>query len=315
MATGSGKTMRDVSEDKVLRVQLGVPRPAEQGCIVAKIEKLFSDLDAGIAALERAKANLKRYRAALLKPAVEGKLTEDWRVKRPNTEPASKLLERILTERRRNWEREQLGKFAAARKEPPRNWRAKYVEPTQVGTIGLPSLPDSWCWASEEQIATHITKGSSGGWQRFDYSSRRIPFIRSQNVRWRSLVWEDLVFLPQEFNDTHQGSIVRSGDVLLNLVGASIGRAAVAVEEIDGANTNQAVGIIRLAPGSVSSYLLVQFLLSPDFNRTLPRQRQTLRGPISTSTTFDRHRYVCRTKWNSQSNLQLAEKFSQIEAA
>jgi len=46
----------------------------EQRRIVEKIEELFSDLDAGVAALERAKANLKRYRAAVLKAAVEGKL-------------------------------------------------------------------------------------------------------------------------------------------------------------------------------------------------------------------------------------------------
>ena len=51
----------------------------EQQRIVAKIEELFSDLDAGVAALERVRANLKRYRAAVLKAAVEGRLTADWR--------------------------------------------------------------------------------------------------------------------------------------------------------------------------------------------------------------------------------------------
>ena len=71
---------------------------AEQRRIVAKLDELFSDLDAGVAALERVRANLKRYRAAVLKAAVEGKLTEDWRAKHPDTEPASVLLERILTE-------------------------------------------------------------------------------------------------------------------------------------------------------------------------------------------------------------------------
>jgi type I restriction enzyme S subunit len=109
-----------------------IPPLPEQNRIVAKIEELFSDLDAGVAALERAKANLKRYRAAVLKAAVEGKLTEEWRVeaascrfsesqtnsetKRQDAastyEPASKLLERILKERRQKWEAAQLAKFA-----------------------------------------------------------------------------------------------------------------------------------------------------------------------------------------------------------
>src|SRR5262249_10993679 len=118
----------------------------EQQRIVAKIEELFSDLDAGVAALERAKANLKRYRAAVLKAAVEGTLTEAWRTEHPSNEPASKLLERILAERRQKWEADQLAKFAVAGKEPPKNWREKYAEPTPPDTANLPELPNGWCW-------------------------------------------------------------------------------------------------------------------------------------------------------------------------
>jgi type I restriction enzyme S subunit len=46
----------------------------QQQRIVAEIEKQFTRLDAGVAALKRAQANLKRYRAAVLKAACEGKL-------------------------------------------------------------------------------------------------------------------------------------------------------------------------------------------------------------------------------------------------
>ena len=66
----------------------------------------------------RARANLKRYRAAVLKAAVEGQLTEQWRPKHPATEPATKLLERILAERRKTWEADQLARFATAGKTP-----------------------------------------------------------------------------------------------------------------------------------------------------------------------------------------------------
>ena len=98
--------------------------------------------------MKRAKANLKRYRAAVLKAAVEGKLTEEWRTKHPAKESASKLLERILKVRRQKWEADQLAKFAAAGKEPPKNWKEKYVEPTPPDTTGLPELPEAWCWSS-----------------------------------------------------------------------------------------------------------------------------------------------------------------------
>ena len=51
----------------------------EQHRIVAKIEELFTKLDAGINELHKAQSQLKRYRQSVLKAAFEGKLTEAWR--------------------------------------------------------------------------------------------------------------------------------------------------------------------------------------------------------------------------------------------
>jgi type I restriction enzyme S subunit len=141
--------------------ELPIPPINEQRRIVAKIEELFSDLEAGVAALERAKANLKRYRAAVLKAAVEGKLTEEWRAKHPAEETASALLERILKERRQKWEADQLAKFAAAGKQPPKNWRDKYVEPSPPDTSGLHKPPEGWCWVALGQLLHRIEGGKS----------------------------------------------------------------------------------------------------------------------------------------------------------
>lgn len=125
-----------------------IPPLAEQRRIVAKVEELVSDLDAAVAALERVRVRLKRYRAAVLKAAIDGKLTEEWRSRHPDTEPASALLDRILGERRRRWEDAQRAKFTAAGKEPPKGWQAKYPEPAPVEADGLPPLPSGWCWAT-----------------------------------------------------------------------------------------------------------------------------------------------------------------------
>jgi type I restriction enzyme S subunit len=150
----SATTLPILNKGNFERIYLPIAPQNEQIRIVAKIEELFSDLDAGVAALKRAKANLKRYRASVLKAAVEGKLTEEWRAKHPAKEPASALLARILKERRQKWEADQLVKFTAADREPPKNWREKYVEPTPPDTTGLPELPDGWCWASGYQLFT-----------------------------------------------------------------------------------------------------------------------------------------------------------------
>jgi type I restriction enzyme S subunit len=141
-----------VTRDRFDSTPLLLPPMQEQARIVEKLEELLSDLDAGIAALERARANLKRYRAAVLKAAVEGRLTEKWRAAHPDVEPAEKLLERILAERRKKWEEAQLAKYAEKGQSPPKGWKDRYPEPVKPDPSALPVLPEGWCWANLEQL-------------------------------------------------------------------------------------------------------------------------------------------------------------------
>ena len=149
---GKGGAQSNISNTIVRATRLPFAPQSEQVRIVAKIEELLSDLDAGVAALERAKANLKRYRAAVLKAAVEGHLTKGWRSENPDVEPAPELLDRILVERRERWETEQLAKYEEKGKKPPKGWKEKYKEPAEPDVDGLPELPEGWCWASGEQL-------------------------------------------------------------------------------------------------------------------------------------------------------------------
>lgn len=178
-----GVGIHHLSADRFASMPFLLPPEREQGRIVAKAEELLSDLDAGVAALKRAKANLKRYRAAVLKAAVEGKLTEEWRAKHPVTEPGSKLLERILTERRQKWEADQLAKFAAAEKEPPKNWQEKYVEPSPSDRTGLPIVPESWTWATLEAIADVVGGITKDQKKANQPGMRQVPYLRVANVQ------------------------------------------------------------------------------------------------------------------------------------
>lgn len=67
--------------------EASVPVPVfdDQRRIVAEMEKQFSRLDEAVASLKRVKANLKRYRAAVLKAAVEGKLISSKKLLRMQT--------------------------------------------------------------------------------------------------------------------------------------------------------------------------------------------------------------------------------------
>jgi type I restriction enzyme, S subunit len=154
-----------LSKSHILEHEIGLPELKEQENIVAEIEKQFSRLDEAVASLKRTKANLKCYRAAVLKAAVEGKLTEDWRKQHPNVEPAGKLLERILAERRARW-----------------NGKGEYTEQTQPDVTDLPELPPGWIWARLDAIAS-LKGGITVDKNRKSSTARTVPYLRVANVQ------------------------------------------------------------------------------------------------------------------------------------
>ena len=254
-----GAGLAHITKGRFEESRLSIAPLNEQRRIVATIEELFSDLDAGVAALKRAKANLKRYRASVLKAAVEGKLTEEWRAKHPAKEPASALLARILKERRQKLEADQLAKFAAAKKEPPKNWRDKYVEPTPPDTTGLPELPADWTWASVQQVGS-VQLGRQRAPQHHSGEHLR-PYLRVANVFEDRIDTSDVMemnFTPNEFETYRLGS----GDILLN-EGQSmelVGRPAIYRDEVPGACFTNTLVRFRVYDNVDTDYALRVFL-------------------------------------------------------
>lgn len=176
---GTGDRPR-VDWDQLKSYPLPLPPLPEQRRIVAAIEEQFARLDAGVAALERARKGLKRYRASVLKAAVEGRLTEEWRKGKPDAESGSALLERILRERRAKWEEAQLARYAAKEQNPPKNWRTKYKEPAAPDTADLPELPEGWAWTSTEQLGV-VIGGLTKNQKRASYPTK-LPYLSVANV-------------------------------------------------------------------------------------------------------------------------------------
>lgn len=71
-------------------------------------------MDDGEAALKRAQKLVEQYRQSVLKAAVTGELTKDWREKnKGKIESGEALLQRILKARREAWEQAELSKLQA----------------------------------------------------------------------------------------------------------------------------------------------------------------------------------------------------------
>jgi len=224
---GKGVGIHHLSADRFSTLAMPLAPLNEQRRIVDKIEELFSDLDAGFAALKRIKANLKRYRAAVLKAAVEGRLTEAWRAKHSKTEPATKLLERILAERRKKWEEDQLAKFAVADKTPPKGWREKYVGPASPDASKMPELPKGWCWVRINQLLHRIEGGKSFKCLTRRATSEEWGVIKVSAMTWGEFLEDEQKAIPPEAAFDPRDEI-KPNDLLLSrcntseLVGATV---------------------------------------------------------------------------------------------
>jgi type I restriction enzyme S subunit len=248
-----------VTRERFDSTPLSLPPIQEQVRIVEKLEELLSDLDAGVSALERARANLKRYRAAVLKAAVEGRLTEKWRAVHPDVEPAEKLLERILAERRKKWEDAQLAKFAKKKQAPSKGWKDKYQEPKKPDVVGLPKLPRGWCWATVDQCAWEVTVGHVGP-MKDRYEDAGVPFLRSQNVRPFRFDRAGLKFISKGFDSELSKSRLLGGEVLAVRSG-NIGEACV-YPEAEGPGNCADLVVTRLVASMDRAYV-VAYLNSP----------------------------------------------------
>lgn len=253
-----GTTVHSIETAALHRFEIPIAPTKEQRRIVRKLDELLSDLDAGVAALERARINLKRYRAAVLKAAVEGRLTEKWRAAHQKVEPASKLLERILSERRKKWEEAQLKKHADKGKAPPKGWKEKYVEPAALDASSLPPLPKNWVWVRAEQVCEFITKGTTPPASQLFPAKGDVPFIKVYNLTSRGTL-DFSINATYVSRQTHSGFLARScvfpGDVLMNIVGPPLGKVSIVPDEFLEWNINQAIAIFRPVRGLDRKYL------------------------------------------------------------
>ena len=222
-----GIAVQNVNATKLKKISLPIAPLSEQHRIVAKIEELFTKLDAGKEELLQAKARLKRYRQSVLKAAMGGELTEDWRKNHgSDIEPASVLLDRILQERREKWEAEQLEQMIVKGKTPKDDkWKNKYKEPQPPDTSKLPELPEGWMWITIEQLSYKVQYGSSS---KCTTDENGIPVFRMGNILDGKLIVNDLKYLPQDHNE-FPNLLLETGDILFNRTNSAelVGKTAV----------------------------------------------------------------------------------------
>ena len=126
-------------------------------------------------------------------------------------------------------------------------------------------MPKGWVWTDIENICSKIGSGSTP--RGSNYSSKGIPFFRSQNIYNNGLVYEDIKFISEDIHQTMIGTEVLPNDLLLNITGGSLGRCAIVPANFQRGNVSQHVCIMR--PILVVSEYFHAFVLSSSFSKSI----------------------------------------------
>lgn len=180
----------------------------EQRRIVARIDALFAEIEEGDQALRTARDGLEVLRRALLKAAVTGELTRDWRERNKLGETGQDLVDRIRAEN------------ANEATSTGRGPHVRHPEPDQA--LNLFELPGGWAWARLGELTSDMEYGTS---EKCAYEFDGLPVLRMGNIDFGRLDYEDLKFAPASSNVP----ILKDGDVLFNRTNSAelVGKSAV----------------------------------------------------------------------------------------
>jgi len=133
--------------------------------------------------------------------------------------------------------------------------KARFVEMFGDPIINPRELPVS----DLGHLSELITKGASPSWQGFSYTddATQTLFVTSENVREGYIA----KYIENGFNEKQRRSVLQKGDFLINIVGASIGRAAQFTLDCK-ANINQAVALVRIEDKRIRDRYLLVYLNS-----------------------------------------------------
>lgn len=236
-----GTVRKALRYDDLCEIEVSFPSYEEQKFIFAqkklveiKNEKLKNEI-------KKQKNLVSQLKQSILQEAIQGKLTEDWRKQNPTIEPGSELLKRIKAKKA------QLIKDKKIKKEKPL--------PLIIEKDILFDLPHGWVWCRLGDICNNITSGSTPS--KDSFIGGTIPYLKVYNIRGQKIDFEyKPQFIKEEVHNSQlKRCILKSGDVVMNIVGPPLGKVAIIPNDYEEWNCNQAISIFRCLDKKINPFI------------------------------------------------------------
>ncbi len=270
----TGTTRKRISRRNLATVQIPLAPIGAQRLIATKIDELYSELEAGIESLRKARARLATYRKAVLKHAFEGKLTAHWREENKEfLETPEQLLAAIKKQRSVRYEK-QLRDWETALEawEEGTRWGRRPAKPRKPREIAIahttcevdtPSLlPYGWRWVRLCNVA-EVSGGLTKNPKR-NALPRKMKYLRVANVCADGVLTDDIHKIG--VTDAEARSVVLNPGDLLVVEGngsiEQIGRVAMWQGELHDCGHQNHLIRVRKATEHDPRFAL-RFLLSP----------------------------------------------------
>ena len=204
----SGAANVSLSISKIKTVEIPLPPIDEQLKIVELFKNLVNENNELVEEINTQSSLLKQLKQTILQEAIEGKLTEKWRVKNPDIGTAKELLEQIKTEKEKLIKEKKLK-------------ASKPLAPINEDEIPF-DIPSSWEWCRFGNIVEHnagktLDRGRNKGLAQ--------KYITTSNLYWGYFILDDLKEMLIDESELSKCT-VQKGDLLV-CEGGEAGRSAV----------------------------------------------------------------------------------------
>ncbi len=260
-----------VSINKIKELLVPLPPLTEQKRIVVKIEELeplieeYDTAETALTALNTAFP--EQMKKSILQQAIQGKLVEQ----DPNDESATVLLERIKAEKAAlvkagKIKKDKVTSFIYKSTDDTFHENANGVVKDISGELPF-DIPDSWTWVRLQNLIDPNRSITYGIVKLGDDVKDGIKVLRCSDVHYRYIDSTSIRSVDKKISDQYSRTILKGGEVLVNIRG-TLGGCAIVDKNVIGYNIAREVAILPISPYIYNNFIL-DIISSPYFQRMI----------------------------------------------